>query len=78
MRHSPEPKPQRRPLRRSRRHRIVAGVCGGLAEWLGWRPLLVRVLFVLIGALPLLSGILVYVVLWLVIPEEGGPLARES
>ena len=62
---------QRRPLRRSRRHRIVAGVCGGLAEWLGWRPLLVRVLFVLIGALPFLSGILIYVVLWLVIPLEG-------
>lgn len=66
-----EPTPQRRPLRRSRRHRIVAGVCGGLAEWLGWRPLLVRVLFVLVGALPFLSGILVYLVLWLVVPEEG-------
>jgi phage shock protein C len=68
---------QRRPLRRSRRYRIVAGVCGGLAEWLGWRPLLVRVLFVLVGALPFLSGILVYLILWLVIPEEGGPPARE-
>jgi phage shock protein PspC (stress-responsive transcriptional regulator) len=56
---------------------MVAGVCGGLAEWLGWRPLLVRVVFVLIGALPFLSGILVYVVLWLLIPEEGGPPARE-
>jgi len=78
VRDQAETKPQRLPLRRSRRHRIVAGVCGGLAEWLGWRPLLVRVLFVLIGALPLLSGFLVYVVLWLVIPEEGGPLARES
>ena len=71
MRDSPKPRPQRRPLRRSRRHRIVAGVCGGFAEWLGWRPLLVRVLFVLIGALPFLSGILIYVVLWLVIPLEG-------
>ncbi len=78
MRDSPEPKPQRLRLRRSRRHRIVAGVCGGLAEWLGWRPLLVRVLFVLVGALPFLSGILVYVVLWLVIPEEGSPPAREA
>jgi phage shock protein C len=71
------PRPRRRPLRRSRRYRIVAGVCGGLAEWLGWRPLLVRVLFVLIGALPLLSGILVYVVLWLVIPEEDGRPTEE-
>jgi len=63
--------PGRRPLRRSRRHRIVAGVCGGLAEWLGWRPLVVRVLFVVVGALPFLSGILVYVVLWLLIPQEA-------
>jgi phage shock protein C len=69
--------PERRSLRRSRRHRIVAGVCGGLAEWLGWQPMLVRVLFVAIGALPLLSGILVYVVLWLVIPEGEVPSAGE-
>jgi phage shock protein PspC (stress-responsive transcriptional regulator) len=59
-----------RPLRRSRRYRNVAGVCGGMAEWLGWRPTLVRVLFVVVGALPFLSGILVYLVLWLVVPEE--------
>jgi phage shock protein C len=65
--------PARRPLRRSRRHRIVAGVCGGLAEWVGWRPILVRVLFVLVGALPFLSGILVYAVLWMLIPQEEGP-----
>jgi phage shock protein PspC (stress-responsive transcriptional regulator) len=68
--------PPRRPLRRSRRHRIVAGVCGGLAEWLGWRPLAVRVLFVLVGALPFLSGVLVYAVLWLLIPEEADPRPR--
>ena len=70
------PRREGRPLRRSRRHRIVAGVCGGLAEWLGWSPLLVRVLFVLVGALPLLSGILVYVVLWLLVPARDGAAAR--
>ena len=59
-----------RPLRRSRRHRIVAGVCGGLAEWRGWNPTLVRVLFVLIGALPVFPGIVAYVVLWLLIPLD--------
>ena len=64
------PRREGRPLRRSRRHRIVAGVCGGLAEWLGWSPLVVRVLFVVVGALPFLSGILVYVVLWLLVPTE--------
>lgn len=65
-----DPPPGRRPFRRSRRHRIVAGVCGGLADWLGWSPLVVRVLFVVVGALPFLSGILVYAVLWLLMPEE--------
>jgi phage shock protein C len=34
------------PLYRSRRSRIIAGVCGGLAEWLGWSPTWVRVLYV--------------------------------
>jgi phage shock protein C len=59
-----------RPLRRSRRHRIVAGVCGGLAEWRGWNPTLVRIGFVLIGALPVFPGILAYLVLWLLVPLE--------
>jgi phage shock protein C len=58
------------PLRRSRRDRMLAGVCGGLAEWLGWDPTLVRVLYVvgsiLSAAFP---GALVYVLLWLVMPE---------
>ena len=49
---------------------MVAGVCGGLAQWLGWNPTLVRVLFVLVGALPFLSGILVYLVLWVLLPLE--------
>jgi phage shock protein PspC (stress-responsive transcriptional regulator) len=49
---------------------LIAGVCGGLAEWWGKDPTLVRVLFFLVGALPFLSGILVYLVLWIVIPPE--------
>jgi len=73
---SSTPRREGRPLRRSRRHRIVAGVCGGIAEWLGWSPLLARVLFVVIGALPFLSGILVYLVLWLVVPADDRSPAR--
>ena len=76
MTESSTPRREGRPLRRSRRHRIVAGVCGGIAEWLGWSPLLVRVLFVVIGALPFLSGILVYLVLWLVVPADDQAPAR--
>ena len=56
------------PLYRSRTHRIVGGVCGGIAEWLGWSPTWVRVLYVILGALPAFAGIPVYIVLWLVMP----------
>ena len=59
-----------RPLRRSRRHRVVAGVCGGFADWLGWDPTLVRVLYATVSicsaAFP---GILVYLVLWVLMPQ---------
>jgi phage shock protein PspC (stress-responsive transcriptional regulator) len=59
----------RPPLRRSREQRIIAGVCGGLAEWLGWRPRRVRLLYVLISVLSAaFPGILVYLILWVVIP----------
>ena len=58
-----------RRLHRSRRHRIIAGVCGGIAERLGWSPVVVRILFVLGALLPILPGAVVYLVLWLVLPE---------
>lgn len=58
------------PLRRSRRHRVIAGVCGGLAEWLGWDPTVVRVLYVLVSVFSAaFPGLLVYLVLWLVMAE---------
>ena len=60
----------RRPLRRSRRRRIVAGVCGGLADWRGWNPTVVRILLVLVGALPIFPGFIAYLLLWLLIPLE--------
>lgn len=59
------------PLLRSRRTRMIAGVCGGLAQWLGWDPTLVRILYVLVSILSVaFPGILVYIVLWIVMPEE--------
>ncbi len=59
-------------LQRSRQNRMLAGVCGGLARSLGWDPTLVRILYV---AASLLSaafpGALVYIILWLVMPESN-------
>lgn len=64
-------------LYRSRDHRIIAGVCGGLAEWLGWDPTVVRVLFVVVSILSAaFPGILVYLVLWIVMPEEFEAIAE--
>jgi phage shock protein C len=58
------------PLRRSRRHRMLAGVCGGLADWLGWDPTLVRVVYVVVSVCSAaFPGILVYLVLWVVMPR---------
>src|SRR4029079_8684876 len=67
---SPLPDPAN-PLRRSRRHRLIAGVCGGLAEWLGWDVTLVRVGYVLVSVLSAaFPGTIVYLILWLVVPER--------
>ena len=58
------------PLHRSRKHKIIAGVCGGLADWLGWSPTLVRALFVVVSvASAAFPGIIVYVVLWILMPK---------
>jgi len=76
-------RPTRPPLTRDSRNRVIGGVCGGLARTLGVDPWLVRVLFIVSLALPG-PGLLVYVVLWVVLPldrartaptsfDEGGP-----
>ena len=57
-------------LQRSRKHKMIAGVCGGIAEWLGWNPTLVRVLYVVVSVASAgFPGLLVYVVLWVVMPK---------
>jgi phage shock protein PspC (stress-responsive transcriptional regulator) len=59
------------PLRLSSRNSMIAGVCGGLAEWLGWDVTLVRVLYVLVSILSVaFPGIIVYLVLWAVMPRQ--------
>jgi len=59
-------------LKRSRDQRMIAGVCGGLAEWLGWSATGVRILFVLVSILSAaFPGILVYLILWIVMPERS-------
>ena len=58
-------------LRRSVVNRQVAGVCGGLAEYFGLDPTAVRVAYVLLSVFSAaFPGILIYVLLWILIPER--------
>lgn len=51
--------------------KIIAGVCGGIAKYLGWDPAIVRLLYVLVSIFSAaFPGILVYIILWIVMPEE--------
>ena len=58
-------------LYRSRDRRILGGVCGGIATALGWSPLRVRILYVIVSVLSAaFPGTIAYLILWLVIPVE--------
>lgn len=60
-----------RPLRRSSRHRWIGGVVGGLADYLGLSPTLLRAVYVAVSlASSAFPGMLVYVILWIAMPRE--------
>jgi len=61
----------RTPLRRSRRNRVVAGVCGGLAEFYGISAFWFRLAFLIAlipGGVP---GIGAYLIFWIVVPKTS-------
>jgi phage shock protein C len=56
---------------RSNKDFVIAGVCGGLAEYFKIDPIIIRIIFIVLsfgGG----SGILIYVILWLVLPMQSG------
>jgi len=56
-------------LTRSRQHNIIAGVMGGIADYLGWSPFAVRLIFVIVSCASVaVPGILVYLILWFLMP----------
>jgi phage shock protein PspC (stress-responsive transcriptional regulator) len=60
----------RAPLRRSRDQRMIAGVVAGLAKYFGIDVTLARVVFVIVSIISVaFPGILVYIALWILIPE---------
>lgn len=59
-------------LTRPRQGKIIAGVCAGLAQRFGWSVFLVRLVFLLSIVIPG-SQVLVYIVLWILMPQSDGP-----
>jgi len=57
-------------LFRSKRNRIIAGVCGGIGEYFDIDPNIIRLLWVISGLI-MGSGIILYILAWIIIPEKN-------
>lgn len=67
----------REKLYRSRRVRVFGGVAGGLAQYFNIDPIIVRVLFVIVTIFHGM-GLLLYIILWIVVPEEPFEVAYQT
>lgn len=56
-------------LYRSKKERMIAGVCGGLADYFNIDPVVARIVFVILG-LGWGGGLLLYLIMWIIVPEE--------
>ena len=67
-----------RPLRRSAADRKIAGVCGGLAEYLGVEVTIVRLVWVIVAIVPgaVFGGVIAYLIAWLLMPEDASYTVR--
>lgn len=61
-----------RPTLRRGKDRILGGVCSGLAEYFDVDPIFVRIAFVILAVLPPAPGVLIYLVLWVIMPAPEG------
>ncbi|MFR2069351.1 MAG: PspC domain-containing protein [Bacteroides nordii] len=59
-----------RKLTRSRSDRMLAGVCGGLAQFFGLDASLVRIAYAILAIFTAFAGVPVYILMWIIIPEE--------
>lgn len=50
--------------------RVIAGVCGGLAEYFDFDPVLVRIAYAFLTLFTAFCGLIFYIVLWIVMPEK--------
>lgn len=58
-------------LTRSTSDKWLAGVCSGIANYFGWDPAIVRLVYLLLTVCTAFSGVIVYIVLWICMPEAN-------
>lgn len=51
-------------------NRMVAGVCAGMAEYFGWDPTLLRIVYILATIFTVFAGVIIYIILWIVMPVK--------
>ncbi|NLK09141.1 MAG: PspC domain-containing protein [Firmicutes bacterium] len=59
-----------RSLRRSQTKRMLAGICGGIGEYFGIDPTVIRLIWAVFSIATVFPGIIAYAVAWIVIPPE--------
>ena len=57
-------------LTRPQNNKMLAGVCAGIANYFGLDPTLIRVVYTLLTVFTAFAGVIVYLLLWIIIPEE--------
>jgi phage shock protein PspC (stress-responsive transcriptional regulator) len=66
-------------LYRSNNSKMIAGVMGGIAERFGWNANVLRLIFILVSVLSAgFPGILIYLILWFVIPKQNSPILNHD
>jgi phage shock protein C len=57
-------------LYRPKKNRILGGVCAGLGEHLDVDPTVIRLIWAVVSVLSIGTGIIIYILAWIIIPEE--------
>jgi phage shock protein C len=68
---------EQKKLYRSKENKLIGGVCGGLGEYFDVDPTIIRLLWVIVILMGG-SGILIYLVLWVVIPEKKDNISKKD
>lgn len=52
------------------KNKVIAGVCGGLAEYFGLDYTIARLIYVLLTIFTIFSGVIIYIILWIIMPDR--------